>query len=350
MIKLKFNGGNVFMKKILCAILCAILALSLCACGGTTQDATEGTDAAPAELEKITVVLDWTPNTNHSGLYAAVKNGYYEEAGLDVEIKQPGESSAEALVAGGKAQFGISFQDTMAAALAADEPLDIKAVAAVVQHNLSGIISRKDKGIDSFAKMAGHTYATWGNPIEQAIIKNCIENDGGSFEELDMVDTSVLDVMAALDTDMVDTVWVYEYWDVVNAQVAGYDYNYIDFKNANETFDYYTPVIIASGEYIESDGETVDKFLAATKKGYEFCAQNPAEAADILLEAAPELDGALVKASAEFMADKYVDENGEWGEIDPERWQRFYDWLYENSLTNVSLGNAGLDASHLKWA
>lgn len=335
------------MKKILCILLCAVLLFSLCACGKTdTDDATEGT--IPTELENITVVLDWTPNTNHSGLYAAVKNGYYKDAGLEVEIKQPGESSAEALVAGGKAQFGISFQDTMAAALAADEPLDIKAIAAVVQHNLSGIISRKDKGIDSFAKMAGHTYATWGNPIEQAIIKTCIENDGGNFDELDMVDTSILDVMAALDTDMVDTVWVYEYWDVVNAQVAGYDYNYIDFKTANEIFDYYTPVIISSGGYLAENGETVTKFLEATKKGYEFCAQNPAEAAEILLEAAPELDRDLVTASAEFMADKYVDENGGWGKIDSARWQRFYDWLYENSLTEISLGTTGLDGSYFE--
>ena len=335
------------MKRLLCIALTIALIFALCACNSTTVN--EGdTPTEGEQLTKVTLVLDWTPNTNHSGLFAAVEKGFYEEAGLDVEIQQPAESSAEALVAAGRADFGISFQDTMAAALTADEPLDIKAVAAVVQHNLSGIISRGDKGIDSFGKLAGHSYATWGNPIEQAIIKKCVEDDGGDFSKVDMVDTSVLDVMTALDTDMIDAVWVYEYWDVVGAEVAGYDYNYIDFKTAIPTFDYYTPVIISSSSYLEKNPEIAKAFLAATAKGYEFCAENPLEAAQILLKAAPELDEALVTASAEFMADKYVDESGKWGAIDEARWTAFYDWLYENGLTDVSLGTTGLDTGYIK--
>lgn len=335
------------MKRFLCLALSLCLMSALCACGRDTAAPTDGEAYSEAALEEITIVLDWTPNTNHSGLYAALENGYYEEEGLKVSVIQPPEDGAEALVASGKAQFGISFQDTMVPALVSDEPLDITAVGAIVQHNLSGIISRGDKGIDSFGKMVGHSYATWGNPIEQEIIEYCVAKDGQNFENVEMVDTYVTDVLTALDTDIIDTVWVYEYWDVVNADVSGYDYNYIDFKTADEVFDYYTPVIISSESYLAAEPETAKKFLKATAKGYEFCAHNPDAAAQILLKAAPELDEALVKASAEFMADYYLDENGRWGTIDYERWSAFYAWLYEHKLTETDLKTAGLDTGYL---
>jgi len=336
------------MKKILSAALAAVMLFALTGCGGsqTAIDSTEASEAGE-EMTDITVVLDWTPNTNHSGLYAALDKGYYAEAGLNVEIVQPPENGAEALVAAGKAQFGISFQDTMVTPLTADEPLDITAVAAIVQHNLSGIISRKDKEIDSFGKIAGHSYATWGNPIEQSIMKDCVEADGGAWDDVELVETSVQDVMMALDTDLIDTVWVYEYWDVIKAKVGSYDYNYIDFKSVNETFDYYTPVIITQGAYLDENPDTVKAFLSATAKGYEFCAANPSEAADILLKAAPELDSEVVKASAEFMAEYYLDENGKWGTIDPERWENFYGWVYDKGITATDLGQTGLTLGYL---
>ena len=100
-----------------------------------------GVYAADGENEKITFCLDWTPNTNHTGLYVALAKGYYEDAGLDVEIVQPPENGAALMCAAGQAQVAIEAQDTMAASLALDEPLGITAVAAVIQHNTSGIIS-----------------------------------------------------------------------------------------------------------------------------------------------------------------------------------------------------------------
>ena len=100
-----------------------------------------GVYAADGENEKITFCLDWTPNTNHTGLYVALAKGYYEDAGLDVEIVQPPENGAALMCAAGQAQFAIEAQDTMAASLALDEPLGITAVAAVIQHNTSGILA-----------------------------------------------------------------------------------------------------------------------------------------------------------------------------------------------------------------
>ena len=102
-------------KKILAVGLAAVMTVG--AAGSMTVS------AADNETEKITFVLDWTPNTNHTGLYVAESLGYFEDQGLEVEIVQPPEGGADALVASGRAQFGVSFQDSMAPGVAGDNAL-----------------------------------------------------------------------------------------------------------------------------------------------------------------------------------------------------------------------------------
>lgn len=97
-------------------------ALAGCSEGGSSAGAASGSAAAGASgLKKITFALDWTPNTNHTGVYVAAARGYYEEAGLEVEIVQAPENGADALVATGEAQFGVSFQDTMASYVSSED-------------------------------------------------------------------------------------------------------------------------------------------------------------------------------------------------------------------------------------
>ena len=165
------------MKKRWMITMTAILALSLAGCGSKTNPS----PAEDTDLTKITFVLDWTPNTNHTGLYVAAQKGYFKDVGLEVEIVQPPEGGAEVLVASGKAQFGVSFQDTMAPSLAGENALPIQAVAAILQHNTSGIISRKGEGMDVPKGLEGKRYATWESPIELASLKNLVEGDGGDF-------------------------------------------------------------------------------------------------------------------------------------------------------------------------
>lgn len=130
------------------------------ASGSTKDSASPDTPNTDVEKTKITFVLDWTPNTNHTGLYVAEEKGYFSDAGLDVEIVQPPEDGAEVLVGSGKAQFGVSFQDSLLPYVAGENKLPIASVAALVQHNTSGIISLKGKGMDKPKGMEGKKYAT----------------------------------------------------------------------------------------------------------------------------------------------------------------------------------------------
>ena len=287
-------------------------ALAGCA-GGGTQAAGSGA-ASGSGLTKVTFALDWTPNTNHTGVYVAAARGYYEDAGLEVEIVQAPENGADALVATGDAQFGVSFPDTMATYVSSDSPLPVSAVAAIIQHNTSGIISRAEKGITSPAGMMDHTYATWEMPIEQGVIQRCVEADGGDFSRVQMVPSTVTDEVTALQTDQVDSIWIYWAWAGVKCELAGLDTNYFAFADIDPVFDFYTPVIIANDDLISSDPDTVQAFMDATRRGYEDCISDPDGAADALLEAAPELDGELVRASQEYLADQYQADASQWGE------------------------------------
>lgn len=311
--------------------LAALMILSLAGCGGSGAQEQETQD-----LEKITFVLDWTPNTNHTGLYVAQANGYYEEAGLEVEIVQPTEDGAALMVASGAADFGIACQDTMEPSIVGENALPIKAVAAILQHNTSGIISLKETGIDRPANMAGHNYATWQMPVEQAMIKSIVEQDGGSFEDVEMIPSTVYDVITGLNSG-VDAIWVFYGWDGIATELKGIETNWLDFGKIDPVFDYYTPVIISNDTYLEEKGDLAKKFLEATAKGYEFAIENPEEAADILLAAAPELDEEIVKASQIWLADQYKAEVDRWGYIDPTRWDRFYQWLNDNNLSEAPI-------------
>ena len=327
-------------KKMLAAGLAAVMTVG--AAGSTTVS------AADNETEKITFVLDWTPNTNHTGLYVAESLGYFEDQGLEVEIVQPPEGGADALVASGRAQFGVSFQDSMAPGVAGDNALPTTAVAALIQHNTSGIISRKGEGMDTPKGMEGKKYATWDGPIEVAMIQNVVEQDGGDFSKVEMIPSTVTDEVSALESGSVDAIWIFYAWAGVKFELTGAETDYFAFKDINPVFDYYTPVVIANNEFLEEEPETAKKFLTALRDGYEYAIENPQEAADILCEAAPELDPELVLASQEYLKDQYKAEVSQWGYIDPERWNAFYEWLNENGLTEAEIPeNVGFSNDYL---
>lgn len=301
--------------------------------------------------DSITVCLDWTPNTNHTGLYAAQALSYYEEAGLDVSIVQPPENGAALMCASGQAQFAVDAQDTIGAAFDMDEPLAVTTVAALIQHNTSGIMSRKEDGISSPKDLEGKVYSTWESPIELAMIEFIMKEDGGDFSKLKQIPNDITDEPAALAAHQTDSVWVFYGWSGINAQIENVDVNYLDFGQLAPVLDYYTPVLIANNDFLEEHPDTAKAFLAATAKGYEYAIENPKEAADLLIsgDSTGSLADAqeLVYASQEWLSGKYIDDASSWGRIDPERWNGFYTWLYENGLTTHDLTGIGFSNDYL---
>ena len=316
-------------RRIISILLCAAMLSAALFVAGCSQDNGGKT--------KITFVLDWTPNTNHTGLYVAQEKGYFDEAGIELEIVQPPEDGAEALVGSGKAQFGVSFQDSMIPAISGEDAMPVTAVAAVVQHNTSGIISRKGEGIDKPRGLEGKKYATWDLPIEKATLKQVVEDDGGHFDKVELVPETVTDEVSTLQAKKVDAIWVFYGWAGVATEVAGLETDYFAFKDINEVFDYYTPVIIGNTDWLSENADKAKAFLSAVSKGYEYAVENPKEAAEILCGAVPELDKKLVTASQKYMSKEYKAEAEKWGYIDAKRWNAFYSWINDNNLSEAKL-------------
>lgn len=313
------------MKRIVTLILIATILLTLAGC--QTKTPTEG------KLDKVTFTLDWFPNTNHTGVYVAKDKGFFEEEGIEIEIIQPGESTAEQLVASGSAQFGVSYQESVT--FARSEGIPVISVAAVIQHNTSGFMSLKDKGILSPKDFEGKKYGGWGSPIEIATLAYLMEQEGADINLVEIVTIGDIDFFAASQNGQVDFAWVYEGWSVIEAGLKGFEVNYMDLGQEAEVFDYYTPVIITSEKLIAENKDLVERFMKALAKGYEFAVENPENSAQILLDSAPELDADLVKASQVFLSTKYIDDAEYWGYQNKETWDRYTDWLFENGfITN----------------
>ena len=326
--------------------------LAACAALGTAAFA--GCKQEPPKDEgvltnKVSFVLDYSPNVNHTGIYVAMEKGFFADEAIEVEIVPVPADGSDALIGTGGAHMGMTYQDYIANSLASANPMPYTAVAAVVQHNTSGIMSRAEDGITTAKNMEGHTYATWGLPVEQATIKQIVEADGGDYNKVELVPYEVDDEVMGLQAGLFDTVWVYEWWAVQNANLQNYAVNYFSFADMDPVFDYYTPVIAANDFFMQEHPELVKGFLRAAKKGYEFAAANPAEAAEILCKAVPELDPALISAAQESISPEYISDAACWGVIDPERWKRFYQWLNDKGLVeNAFAPEAGFTNDFLE--
>ena len=329
-------------KKATVVALSGAMLLNAASCAKTT----ESSESGDGKLTEITLVLDWTPNTNHTGFYVALAEGYYKEAGLDVKIVQPPEDGATAMVASGQAQFGRDSPDYLPPVFTSEEKVPVEAVAALIQHNTSGIISLKEDNITSPKGLEGKNYATWDLPIEKAMMQNIVEADGGDFSKLKLIPEYVENEPAALQQD-IDAIWVYYAWAGISCKQAGLDTNMIYFKDITPEFDYYSPVIISNTDWLANNGDTAKKFLAATAKGYEFAISNPDKAADILCQQVPELDKNLVKESQQWLAAQYKAEVTRWGYIDQARWDAFYKWLSDNKLSDPIPAGYGFTNDYL---
>ncbi len=321
--------GRIDMKKIIAILVALVLVAGV---AGFFLSKEKNTDE-PAE---ITLCLDWTPNTNHTGFFVADKLGYYEKEGIKITIVQPPENGAELMTASGKAQFGISFQDTLADLFSAENAPEITAVAAILQHNTSGIISRKGEGAATPKGLEGMRYSTWDWPIEQATVKYIMEKDGGDYSKLQLIPNAVTNEAEALKNKDTDAIWIYYAWAGVAAEKAGLDFDYFALTDIDEIFDYYTPVIVANNTFLKEEPELAAAFMRATKKGYEFAVKNPEEAAEMLVEGdtTGSLDSSLelVTASQKWISEKYIDDAEQWGIFDADRWNRYYSWVYEQGL------------------
>ena len=309
------------MKKGLAMFLALGLCLGMTACGGQTEQTAEGDG-----LKEVTLVLDYVPNTNYTGIYVAQKSGSFEQHGLKANIIEPGDNDATTLCAVGKAEFAVTYQENVAYARTASEPLPIRAIAAIIQHNTSGFISRAEDNIQSPKDFEGKAYAGWQAPSEEAVLKAVMAGAGADF-------SSGLESMG----DDIDIQREFEGWAVINDRMQGYDINYMPVKDLDSRLDYYTPVIITNEDMIENDPETVQAFMDAVKQGYEYAIESPEAAANILHEVIPDTDMDFLLESQKFLSGQYSLDSDTWGLMKDEVWDGYTEFMYEYGLIDHTI-------------
>ncbi len=337
------------MKKLKCMALFMAFSMMFTACGGSgenqqndvqnevseTEEQTEVQTQQEEALKEVTLVLDYVPNTNHTGFYVAEKQGFFEEQGLDVEIIEPGDNDSTTLCAAGKAEFAVTYQENVTYARTAGEPLPIRAIATIIQHNTSGFVTDAAAEITSPKDFEGKVYAGWQAPSEAAVLEAVMKKYDADFSRLTMVGATGSGLGAM--TNGIDMQWEFEGWSVINDRMQGFDVNYMPVKDLDERLDYYTPVIITSETMIENNSETVQAFMNAVKQGYEYAIANPEESAKILSEIIPEYDITFLKESQKFLSAQYSLDSETWGLMKDEVWDNYTAFMYEYGLIEKNI-------------
>jgi len=285
--------------------------------------------------DAVRIALDWTPNTNHTGIVVAQQLGYFAEEGLDVEIVQPGPTMSIQLAVSGQCEFAVSMQEYVTMARAQDIP--IVSIAAVFPHNTSGFAAPTDLEILEPADFENLRYGGWGSDLESVMIRTVMDLHGGDFATVEMFNLGMLDFVTAIKRGFADFFWIFYGWQGIHAQLQGIDFTYIPLTELADVLDYYTPVIVTSEELIATGPDMVGRFVRALARGYIYAALHPEDAADMLLAFAPELDAELVHASQSWLAGQSETEPQVWGFQKTETWTRFAEWAYDNALIEKAI-------------
>ncbi|WP_276352572.1 ABC transporter substrate-binding protein [Cohnella caldifontis] len=330
-------------------VLAAMLLLTGCGSKGTS-----GGDASPASspsasasapasapsspsaspeaskaLTEVKVVLDWSPNTNHTGLYVARDKGFWEKRGLKVEIVQPPETGAGQMVASGAAAFGVGYQEDLT--LGRENGVPLVSVAAVIQHNTSGFASPVAKNIQAPKDFAGKTYGGWGSPVEQGVIETLMKEQGADPSKVKIVNIGDADYFTAVKRD-IDFAWIYYAWTGVEADLRKEPLNMIWMKDYDKRLDYYTPLLMTSEKMIQDKPDVVRAFVEGAAEGYKYAIDHPDDAADVLIKDVPELNADLVRASQKWLSPRYQDDAPRWGEQKKEVWEGYADWMMSHGV------------------
>lgn len=330
------------MKKL--KVLLVFMVLFLVSCGTK-----EKPQEKPMELKKVDFLLDWVPNTNHTGLFVAKEKGYFAEEGIDLDIKQPANESTSGLIINNKAPMGIYFQDYLAPKLA--KGAGVTAVAAIIENNTSGIISDKKLNIQNPKDLENHKYGTWDIPIELAMLKIIMENQNGDFSKVTKIPNTDDNSITNIANGLFDFAAIYYGWDKIMADNLKIETDFFYFKDYADELNFYSPIIIANNDYLKENAEEAKKILKAIKKGYQYAMEHPEESADILIKYAPELTNKrdFVVESQKYLSKEYASDKEKWGYIDAERWNKFYNWINANNLLNQKIPeNTGFSNDYLE--
>jgi len=293
---------------------------------------------------KLTLALDWTPNVNHAGLYLAQINGYFRDAGLEVEFistdvdnytKKPIERLAEKEVdfAMGPSEHLINYRKLK------EPAVPVLAVATIMQEETSAFVTQASSGIDRPAQLDRKTFAGYKTVLETNLITSMIRNDGGAGN-INLITPPRLSVFDGFLQGEADTCWVFMPWEGVIAQHRGIALNAFRLNDYQVPYGY-SPLIMVREDVLNEKQEAYQKFLQAVGKGYKETAQNPEATAEILtknIDHANFEDDAFIQKTMQVIAPTLLDKGGKWGIMQHQHWEDYTHWLIAHDMLQLPDG------------
>ncbi len=305
--------------------------------GSGTSSAQAANDGVP--LKNVSLALDWTPNTNHTGIFVAQQLGYFAQRGINLQIVPYGSTAPETLIGTHKTDFGISYQDGLTEAAVSGG--DIVSVFAITQKTDVVVGVRADSAIKDPAQLDGKVYAGYGGPMEVPMLQYVIRAAGGTGEFRNV--TLNTDAYQALYAGQADFAMPEPTWEVLQAALVGKPLRTFDVT-AYGFPPIYSVIIASSSHYLQHNGDVAKRFLAAIEEGYAYAAAHPTEAANLLIQANESVLGTQVKLvmqSAQLEASQYYkDSAGQIGYQSAQRWQALTDFMFKNGILTDASGKA----------
>jgi putative hydroxymethylpyrimidine transport system substrate-binding protein len=335
-------------KRILAFAMSCLMTFAMVGCSKTANKSEEKKNK---ELEEVSVVLDWYPNAVHGFIYEAIEKGYYEQEGLKVNIEFPSNTNdAISLTAAGKADLGIYYLQDVAMARG-NENIPVKSVGAIVQSPLSIILSLKDKNIKTPRDLVGKKVGYGGTALSESIISTMLENVGEKKDSAKTVDVG-FDLMSSMTTGNVDaTIGCFVNHEVPALEEQGFELNYF-FPSEYGVPNYYELVFVTGEDNLNKNSDKIQRFLRASKKGFDDMKANPDEALKILMknqnaENFP-LSESVEKKSFNTLIPVMETKDAKFLSQDTKVWQENIDWLAKKGLLKKSFDASDI-AENIKY-
>ncbi len=286
----------------------------------------------PPARERLTLMLDFFPNADHAGIYAAEATGAFDRAGLDVQIRTPSDPAAPLkLLAAGRVDLAISYEPELL--LARDRGRELVGVGALVQRPLTSIISLPPRAIERPAQLRGKRVGTAGIPYQSAYLKAILAKAG--VDPSSVKETSVgFNLVPAMLSRKVDAT-LGAFWNYAGVQLRlrRKRPRIIRVDEAGvPTYD--ELVFVARADDLGEGGAKVRRFMYALARGHEALRRDPDTGIDPLLKANPDLERRLQEASVKATLPAFFPggRGRPFGWQEPAEWAAYTRWMFESGL------------------
>lgn len=316
---------------LLALLTTAALALTATACGERDQPAADGSATAGA-TDKLDLVLDYVPNADHAGIYAAIGSGAFRDVKLDVTPRVPSDPAAPLrLLEAGRADLAVTYEPELL--LARDKGADLVAIAAIAQTPLTSVMSLGKDAIKSARELKGKRVGTAGIPYQDAYLKAILAKAGVAEDDVKTVDVG-FNLVPAMESGKVDAT-LGAFWNVEGVELQRRDRKPTILKvDELGVPTYQELVVVARADDARDKGDVLRRFVQALGRGHAAVRDNPEQAIEPLLDASKDLDRDLTLAQVKATLPVFfpADEDQPFGWMEEREWIAYAQWMFKNGL------------------